>query len=42
MTFYPGWNVGKDPEKGASFTVEGVSFSREAPDAEIYRRPAGA
>ena len=48
MTFYPGWNggkdpenSGKDPEKGASFTVEGASFSREAPDAEIYRRPAG-
>jgi len=41
MTFYGGWDP-EDPGEGASFTIENVSFSEEAPDPAIYAPPAGA
>jgi len=41
MTFFAGWNP-EDPGDGATFTVEDVVFSKIAPDAGLYTRPADA
>ncbi len=41
MTFHAGWNP-DDPGEGASFSIENVSFSAEAPDPAIYAPPPGA